>query len=127
MSRQRFCKNVHQKTEKIINGKEALINMDMETAINSILLNYGELAAVDRLQLEKIFNNGLQRGLSINQIYNGMRLVYGANFHQQELFSSKETAEMLALSESELLDEIQRQGIAMQQMEGNVYYFPKGV
>lgn len=90
------------------------------------MVNYGELAAVDRPQLEKIFNDGLQRGVSINQMYNGMRLVYGANFHQQELFSLKETAEMLKLSESELLDEIQRQGISVQQTKGNVYYFPKG-
>ena len=56
--------------------------MDIETAINNILLNYGKLAAVDRPKLEEMFNSGLKRGLSINQIYNGMRLVYGANFHQ---------------------------------------------
>lgn len=101
--------------------------MDMETAINNILLNYGELAAVDRSQLEKMFNNGLKRGLSIKQMYNGIRLVYSANFHQQELFSTKEVAEMLALSESELLNEIQEQGISVQQAKGNVYYFPKGI
>lgn len=100
--------------------------MDMETAINSILRNYGKLAAVDSPQLEKIFNDGLGRGLSIKQIYDGIRLVYGANFHQMELFSSKEAVEMLGLSESGLLDEIQRQGIMPEQTKGNVFYFPKG-
>ena len=42
--------------------------MDIETAINNILLNYGKLAAVDRPKLEEMFNSGLKRGLSINQI-----------------------------------------------------------
>lgn len=101
--------------------------MDMNTAIDNILRNYGKMAAADHPQLEKIFNNGLQRGLSINQMYNGMRLVYGVNFHRQELFSSKEAAEMLELSENDLLEEMQRQSIKPEQTKGNVYYFPKGL
>lgn len=99
--------------------------MEMNIAIDNILRNYGELAAVDRTQLEKIFNNGLQRGLSVNQMYNGLRLVYGVNFQQQELFSTKEAAEMLELSESDLLEEMQRQGIKPEHTKGNVFYFPK--
>lgn len=101
--------------------------MDMNTAIDNILRNYGKLAAVDRPQLEKMFNSGFERGLSVNQMYNGIRLVYGVNFHQPELFSSKEAAEMLELSESDLLEELQRQGIKPEQTKGNVYYFPKGL
>lgn len=101
--------------------------MDINTAIDNILRNYGTIAAVDRPQLEKMFNNGLQQGLTVNQMYNGIRLVYGVNFHQPEMFSSKEAAEMLELSESALLDELQRQGIKPEQTKGNVYYFPKGL
>ncbi len=101
--------------------------MDKETAINNILRNYGELAAVDRPQLEKIFNDGLGRGLSVKQMYDGIRLVYGVNFQQPELFSSKEAAAMLELSESDFLDEMQRQGIKPEQTRGNVFYFPKGL
>ncbi len=99
--------------------------MDINIAIDNILRNYGELAAVDRPQLDKMFNSGLKCGLSVNQMYNGIRLVYGVNFHQLELFSPKEAAEMLELSESDLLEELQRQGIKPGQAKGNVYYFPK--
>lgn len=101
--------------------------MDMNTAIDNILRNYGEVAAVDRPQLEKIFDNGLQNGLTIKQMYDGLRLVYGVNFHQPEMFSSKEAAEMLELSESDLLEELQRQNIKPEQTKGNVFYFPKGL
>lgn len=101
--------------------------MDMNTAIDNIMRNYGELAAVDRAQLEKMLNSGLERGLTVNQMYNGIRLVYGVNFHQPEMFSSKEAAEMLELSESDLLEELQRQGIKPEQTKGNVFYFPKGL
>ena len=101
--------------------------MDINTAIDNILRNYGKLAAVDRPQLEKMFNSCFERGLSVNQMYNGIRLVYGVNFHQPELFSSKEAAEMLELSESDLLEELQRQGIKPEHTKGNVYYFPKGL
>lgn len=101
--------------------------MDINTAIDNILRNYGELAAVDRPHLEKMFNSGFEQGLSVNQMYNGIRLVYGVNFHQSELFSSKEATEMLELSESDLLEELQRQGIKPEQTKGNIYYFPKGL
>lgn len=101
--------------------------MDLNTAVDNILRNYGELAAVDRPQLEQIFNSGLVRGLSVKQMYDGIRLVYGVNFHQQELFSSKEAAEMLGLSESGLLEEMQKQGIQPEQVQGNVYFFPNGI
>ncbi len=101
--------------------------MDMNTAIDNILRNYGKLTGIDRPQLEKMFNNGLERGLSVNQMYNGIRLVYGVNFHQPELFSSKEVAEMLEVSESDLLEELQKQEIKVEQTKGNIYYFPKGL
>lgn len=99
----------------------------METAINNILRNYGELATVDRPRLEKVFNDGLKRGLSVKQMHNAIRLVYGVNFQQSELFSSKEVAEILELSESNFLDEIQRQEIKPEHTKGNVFYFPKGL
>lgn len=101
--------------------------MDMNTAINNILQNYGTLAAVDRPQLEKMFNNGLESGLTIKQMYDGIRLVYGVNFHRREMFSLKEAAEMLELSESDLLEELQKQGIKPEQRKGNVFYFPHGL
>ncbi len=101
--------------------------MDINTAIDNILRNYSKLAEVDRPQLEKMFNNGLERGLSVNQMYNGIRLVYGVNFHQPELFSSKEAAEMLELSESNLLEELQKQEIKAEEKKGNIYYFPRGL
>lgn len=101
--------------------------MDMDTAIDNILRNYGTLAAVDRPQLQRMFDNGLERGLSVKQMYDGIRLVYGVNFNQPELFSTKEAAEMLELSESDFLDEMQRQGIKPEQTKGSVFYFPKGL
>lgn len=101
--------------------------MDLNTAIDNILRNYGKLAEIDRPQLEKMFNSGIERGLSVKQMYDGIRLVYGVNFHQQELFSSKEAAEMLGLSESGLLEEMQKQGIQPEQRQGNVYFFPDGI
>lgn len=101
--------------------------MDMNTAIDNILRNYGELAEVDRPTLERLFDSAFERGLTVTQAYNGLRLVYGVNFQQQEYFSVKEVSEMLEVSESDLLDEMQRQGIKPEQTKGNVYYFPNGI
>lgn len=101
--------------------------MDRQTAINNLLRNYGEMAAVDRPTLERLFDSAFERGLTVSQAYNGLRLVYGVNFHQQEYFTAKEAAEMLEVSESDLLDEMQRQGIKPEQTKGNVYYFPNGI
>lgn len=101
--------------------------MDMDAAIDNIMRNYSELAAVQRPQLEKIFNNGLESGLTIKQMYDGLRLVYGVNFHQSEMFSTKEAAEMLELSESDLLEELQRQGVKPDRARGNAFYFPLGL
>ncbi len=101
--------------------------MDKQTAINNLLRNYGELAAVDRPTLERLFDSAFEHGLTVKQAYNGLRLVYGVNFHQQEYFSTKEVSEMLELSESDLLEEMQRQGIKPEQTKGNVYYFPNGI
>ncbi len=101
--------------------------MDKDTAINNILRNYGEMAAVDYKQLEKMFDNGLKRGLSVKQMYDGMRLVYGVVFGQPEIFSVKEASEMLELSESGLLEELQAQGIEPGRVRGSIYYFPDGL
>ena len=101
--------------------------MTTQTAIDNLMTNYGDMAGLDRLKLERLIESGLSEGFSVRQIYNGIRLVLGMEYQQQEIFSASEAAEMLAVSESELFSRMGAIGAEPIKAKGEIYYFPNCV
>lgn len=101
--------------------------MDKSTAVNNLMNNYGEMAGLERRELERLIDSGLSEGFSVRQVYNGIRLVLGMEYQQQEIFSASEAAEMLEVSESELFSRMAAIGAEPIKAEGKIYYFPDGI
>ena len=101
--------------------------MTTQTAIDNLMTNYGDIAGLERQKLERLIESGLSEGLSVRQVYNGIRLVLGMEYQQQEIFSASEAAEMLEISESELFSGMESIGAAPIKAKGKIYYFPNGV
>lgn len=101
--------------------------MTIETAIDNLMTNYGDMAGLDRLKLERLIESGLSEGFSVRHVYNGIRLVLGMEYQQQEFFSASEAAEMLEVSESELFSRMAAIGAEPIKAEGKIYYFPDGI
>lgn len=101
--------------------------MTTQTAIDNLMTNYGDIAGLERQKLERLIESGLSEGFSVRQIYNGIRLVMGMEYQQQEIFSASEAAEMLEVSESELFSRMAAIGAEPIKAKGEIYYFPNGV
>lgn len=101
--------------------------MNIETAINNLIISYGDVARLKRRELERLINSGLSKGFSVKQCYNGIRLCLGMEYGKQEIFSAAEAAEMLEISESELFSKMQEIGAEPIQSERTVFYFLRGV
>ena len=101
--------------------------MDKSTAVNNLMNNYGEMAGLERRELERLIDSGISKGFSVKQCYNGIRLCLGMEYGQQEIFSAAEAAEMLNISKSELFSEMQRIGSEPVQAKGRILYFPEGI
>lgn len=101
--------------------------MTTQTAIDNLMTNYGDIAGLERQKLERLIESGLSEGFSVRQVYNGIRLVLGMEYQQQEIFSASEAAEMLEVSESELFSRMAAIGAESIKAKGEIYYFPNGV
>jgi hypothetical protein len=101
--------------------------MTLQTAIDNLMANYGCIAGLDRLKLERLISSGLSKGFSVRQCYNGVRLCLAIEYGQQEIFSEAEAEEMLNISKSELFSEMQRIGSEPVQAKGRIFYFPEGI
>lgn len=101
--------------------------MTTQTAIDNLMTNYGDIAGLERRELERLIDSGLSKGFSVKQCYNGVRLCLGATYGQQEIFSAAEAEEMLNISKSELFSEMQRIGSEPVQAKGRIFYFPEGI
>ena len=41
--------------------------MDKSTAVNNLMDNYGEMAGLERRELERLIDSGLSKGFSVKQ------------------------------------------------------------
>ena len=89
--------------------------MTIGTAIDNLMFNYGNMAGLDRESLKQLIRNGQEQGFSVQQCYNGIRFCLGLEYQQQEVFSTREAAEMLEL------------GVKPKKREGKVFFFPNGI
>lgn len=98
--------------------------MDIYTAIENLISDYGDIAGIDRVELKHLINKGLSEGFSVRQIYNGIRLVLSVKYQRQEIFSSSESIEMMKISENKLFFKIAEVGSKPIKTHGKIFYFP---
>lgn len=85
------------------------------------------MAELDRESLKQLIRSGQEQGFTVRQCYNGIRLCLGLEYQQQEVFSTREAAEMLEISEGELLNEMLELGVKPKKQKGKVFFFPEGI
>ena len=81
--------------------------MTREDVINNVLANYGGYG-IDRKTIEKLLDSGLKEGLSYQAIYTGIKLAYAQEYGEHALFTTKEVAEALGVSEEMVIQEIEK-------------------
>ena len=81
--------------------------MTREDVINNVLANYGGYG-INRKTIEKLLNSGLKEGLSYQAIYTGIKLAYAQEYGEHALFTTKEVAESLDVSEEMVIQEIEK-------------------
>lgn len=81
--------------------------MDIVTAVNNLYNTYKDYGA-DREQLTLLIMDGLERGFTVQQAYNGVRMVLGHENNVRELFTVSEVAEMLECSEKEVIEQMEQ-------------------
>lgn len=81
--------------------------MDILTAVNNLYNTYKDYGA-DREQLTLLIADGLERGFTVRQAYNGVRMILGHENNVKELFTVSEVAEMLECSEKEVIEQIEQ-------------------
>ena len=101
--------------------------MTIGAAIDNLMCNYGSMAELDRESLKQLIRSGQEQGFTVRQCYNGIRLCLGLEYQQQEVFSTREAAEMLEISEGELLNEMLELGVKPKKQKGKVFFFPEGI
>lgn len=82
--------------------------MDRETVINNLVVNYGKYG-ISREILEPIINDGIQRyGLSLEAIYNGLRMSFASAYNEREYFSLDDVMAITGESREEILQRIEQ-------------------
>lgn len=82
--------------------------MDKETIINNLLTNYGKYG-ITRVELEPIIDDGIHNyDLSLEAIYNGLRMSLASEFNEHEYFSLDDVMAITGESREELLQRIEQ-------------------
>ena len=115
--------------------------MDKETVINNILANYGKYG-ITKEELQRMVENGMKNyDLTLDAIYNGLRMSLASAFGEHEYFSLDDVMAITGESREELLQRIEqcRQELIeagenpddyfkpIQPQKAAVYYFPDGL
>lgn len=81
--------------------------MTEEMAIDRLFATYGQYG-VTRELMERLFNDGRKQGFSILETYNLMRMSLGHEYGEREYFAPAELANMLDVSEDEIIEEVEK-------------------
>ena len=103
--------------------------MTIEEAAKRLMATYGRYGA-DENELIRLMQDGVQNyGLSTEGAYQGLRLMLGERHGIQELFSSKDVAAILNISEEEAAREIEamKAKLAAEGEDMNKYIIPEPV
>lgn len=115
--------------------------MDRETVINNLLYTY-EKYGITRSELERSIDDGIySHGLSLDVIYNILRMSLASAFNEHEYFSLEDVMAITGESLEELLQRIERCRQELIEAGENpddyfkpaepqkaaIYYFPHGL
>lgn len=114
--------------------------MDKQTIISNILASYSRYG-VTKENLQPTIEDGIKRGLSLQTIYNGLRMSLASAFGEHEYFTLDDVMEITGESREELLQRIEqcRQELVeagenpndyfkpVEPQVATVYYFPNGL
>ncbi len=82
--------------------------MDKKTIICNLIANYGKYG-ITRNELERSIDDGLQNyDLSLEAIYNGLRMSLASAFNEHEYFSLDDVMAITGESREELLQRIEQ-------------------
>lgn len=82
--------------------------MTLIDAVNNLYATYGKYG-LDKGKLGLLICDGMENyGLSLETCYNGLRMTLGNEYNEKELFSTNEVAEMLDMSNEEVIQEVEK-------------------
>lgn len=82
--------------------------MTMKMAVDNLVVNYRKYG-YDRGFFSELLKSGIDNGLSVRSAYNGIKMSLALHIGEHEYFSTDEVAEMIGVSQDELLKEVERQ------------------
>lgn len=114
--------------------------MDKETITSNIIASYGKYG-VTKEKLQPMIEDGIKSGLSLQTIYNGLRMSLASAFGEHEYFTLDDVMEITGESREELLQRIEQCQKELIEAGENpddyfkpiepraaaVYYFPNGL
>lgn len=81
--------------------------MTIEQAADKLMATYARFG-IDRREIVRLMRSGIENyDLTIGAVFNGCRMMLSEQFHAQELFSQRDIAEMLEISEEEAVERIE--------------------
>ena len=81
--------------------------MTIEQAADKLMATYARFG-IDRREIVRLMRSGIENyDLTIGAVFNGCRMMLSEQFHTQELFSQRDIAEMLEISEEEAVERIE--------------------
>lgn len=82
--------------------------MTIEEAATELMKTYSRFG-VDKKELIRMMKNGVRNyDLTVESTFHGLRMMLSEQFHTQELFSQRDIAEMLDVSEEQAILEIEK-------------------
>lgn len=82
--------------------------MTIEQAADELMATYARFG-VDRCEIVRLMRNGIDNyDLTVESTFHGLRMVFGEQFGTLEVFTQKDIAEMLDISETEAVAEIEK-------------------
>lgn len=88
-------------------GRKEARKMTIEQAADKLMATYARFG-IDRREIVRLMRSGIENyDLTIGAVFNGCRMMLSEQFHTQELFSQRDIAEMLEISEEEAVEQIE--------------------
>ena len=88
-------------------GRKEARKMTIEHAADKLMATYARFG-IDRREIVRLMRSGIENyDLTIGAVFNGCRMMLSEQFHTQELFSQRDIAEMLEISEEEAVERIE--------------------
>ena len=82
--------------------------MTIEEAADKLMATYARFG-VDRREIVRLMRNGVENyDLTVESTFHGLRMVFGEQFGISEVFTQKDIAIMLDISEKEAVEQIKK-------------------